>query len=330
MASDVNEPLVSIIVPIYNVGSFVLPCVNSLLAQTYSNIEFIIVDDGCTDNSIDIVEGIIGADVRFTILHKKNGGLSSARNFGTQRCHGDYLMYVDGDDLIDPRTVELMVEAADNYRVPLVVGSFAKTPLLDSYEMGQDAEFVVESGAERLRKLLLFSGESGSACGKLFERSLISSLVFPEGQLFEDMGVIASICSNTSRVAVSEAPFYAYVTRPGSITTFKKQGPKHVKDMNAAIETVRQVVGCDFQGEFECFQTYCTLRVAMKIDPAAFDDKGEAQAYLRHAQKLAKNVSKSLFASLKWRIRCSLFSFSPKVHNVFYSIYAAISGKAVG
>ena len=330
MASDVNEPLVSIIVPIYNVGLFVLPCVNSLLAQTYSNIEFIIVDDGCTDNTVDLIEGVIGADARFTILHKENGGLSSARNYGTQRCHGDYLMYVDGDDLIDPRTVELMVEAADDYLVPLVVGSFAKTLALDNYKMGQDVEFNVESGTERLRKLLLFSGESGSACGKLFDRSLVSSLVFPEGQLFEDMGVIASICSNIDRLAVSEAPFYAYVTRPGSITTFKKQGPKHIKDMDAAIEAVRQVIGCDFQGEFECFQAYCTLRVAMKIDPVSFDDMGEAKAYLRHAQELAKNVSKSLFASLQWRIRCALFSFSPKVHNVFYAIYALISGKAVG
>lgn len=330
MASDVNEPLVSIIVPIYNVGSFVLPCMNSLLAQTYSNIEFIIVDDGCTDNTVDLIEGVIGADARFTILHKENGGLSSARNYGTQRCHGDYLMYVDGDDLIDPRTVELMVEAAGNYLVPLVVGSFAKTPVLENYKMGQDAEFNVESGVDHLRKLLLFSGESGSACGKLFDRSLVSSLVFPEGQLFEDMGVIASICSDINRLAVSEAPFYAYVTRPGSITTFKKQGPKHVKDMDAAIEAVRQVIGCDFQGEFECFQAYCTLRVAMKIDPVTFDDNGEAQAYLRHAQELAKNVSKNLFASSQWRIRCALFSISPKVHNVFYAIYAVISGKAVG
>lgn len=239
MASDVDKPLVSVIVPMYNVGMFALPCVNSLLGQTYANIEYIIVDDGCTDNTIDLIEDAVGSDTRFKILHKENGGLSSARNFGTQRCHGDYVMYVDGDDLIDSRTVELMVEAADKYQVSLVIGSFAKTPVLDSYKMGQNVEFHVESGIEHFRKLLLLSGENGSACGKLFERSLISDLVFPEGQLFEDMGVIANICSKIRKVVFTDACFYAYVTRPGSITTLRKQGSKHAKDMDRTIETVR-------------------------------------------------------------------------------------------
>ena len=83
MASDVAKPLVRVIVPMYNVGMFALHCLNSLLGQTYSNIEYIIVDDGCTDNTIDLIEDAVGSDTRFKILHKENGGLSSARNFGT-------------------------------------------------------------------------------------------------------------------------------------------------------------------------------------------------------------------------------------------------------
>ena len=296
MASDVAKPLVSVIVPMYNVGMFALPCVNSLLGQTYSNIEYIIVDDGCTDNTIDLIEDAVGSDTRFKILHKENGGLSSARNFGTQRCHGDY----------------------------------AKTPVLDNYKMGQNVEFHVESGIEHLRKLLLLSGESGSACGKLFERSLINDLVFPEGQLFEDMGVIAKICSKIQKVAFSDACFYAYVTRPGSITTLRKQGSKHAKDMDRTIETVRRFAGSEFQGEFECFQSFCTLRVAMRVDPDGFDSKADAQKYLRNARGLAWRASRNPYACSKWRLRCALFSISPRVHNAFYALYAAISGKAIG
>lgn len=239
-------------------------------------------------------------------------------------------MYVDGDDLIDSRTVELMVEAADKYQVSLVIGSFAKTPVLDSYKMGQNVEFHVESGIEHFRKLLLLSGENGSACGKLFERSLISDLVFPEGQLFEDMGVIANICSKIKKVVFSDACFYAYVTRPGSITTLRKQGSKHAKDMDRTIETVRQFAWPEFQGEFECFQSFCTLRVAMRVDPDGFDDQAEAQNYLRKARGLAWRASKNPYACSKWRLRCALFSISPRVHNAFYAIYAAISGKAIG
>lgn len=330
MASEVDNPLVSIIVPIYNVGTFVLPCLKSLLGQTYPNIEILVVDDGCTDDTVGLIEDAVGDDRRVVIFHKENGGLSSARNYGTQRSRGDYVMYVDGDDLIDPRTVELMVKAASEFQVPLVAGSFAKTPLLESYEMGQTSEFKVESGAERLRKLLLFSGESGSACGKLFARSLTPSLVFPEGQLFEDMGVIASVCSRIGEVAFSDAPFYAYVTRPDSITTFKKQGSKHARDMDAAIAAVRQVSGSGLKGEFECFQAYCTLRVAMRVDIDSFGDRAQGQAYLRRARELAGRASRSPLASRTWRLRCALFAFSPKVHNAFYALYAAVSGKAIG
>lgn len=330
MASKVDNPLVSIIVPMYNVGTFALPCVRSLLNQTYPNIEILIVDDGCTDDTIDLIEYAVGDDPRVEIHHKENGGLSSARIYGTQRCRGNYLMYVDGDDLIDPRTVELMVEAALKYQVTLVAGSFAKTPLLENYEMEQTAEFKVESGAERFRKLLLFNGESGSACGKLFARSLIPYLAFPEGQLFEDMGVIASICSRVGEITFSDAPFYAYVTRPDSITTFKKQGPKQAQDMDETIETVRQIAGGGLKDEFECFRAYYTLRVAMRVDLDTFGDRAEGRSYLRRARKLAGRASRSRLASRTWRLRCMLFAISPKAHNAFYALYAAVSGKAIG
>ena len=118
MASEVDYPLVSIIVPMYNVGKFALPCVRSLLSQTYPNIEILIVDDGCTDNTIDLIEDTVGDDPRVVIHHKENGGLSSARNYGTQRCRGNYLMYVDGDDLIDPRTIELSIMADKTEKKP--------------------------------------------------------------------------------------------------------------------------------------------------------------------------------------------------------------------
>ena len=85
----------------YNVGEFALPCVRSLLGQTYSNIlEILIVDDDSTDNTVDLIEAAVEGDKRVEILRKENGGLSSARNYGTLQSRGDYLMYVDGDDTL--------------------------------------------------------------------------------------------------------------------------------------------------------------------------------------------------------------------------------------
>ena len=325
-----KTPLVSIVVPMYNVGSFSIPCVKSLAAQTYPNIEVLIIDDGSTDNTMRLVEKAVGDNRRFKIMHKKNGGLSSARNYGNERSSGDYIMYVDGDDMIDSSAVDQMVGAAMSFNVPFVVGSFEKTPPLETYEMEKGASFEVETGRERLRKLLLLRGESGSACGKLFHRSLISQLVFPEGQLFEDLGVVAGICSHVDRLAFSGSPFYAYVTRPDSITTVRGQGLKHVHDMERAVDAVRKA--CEKSGledELGCFQAMCTLRVAMRVSPNAFNDKEDYISYLRRVRNLASRVARSSLVSRAWRLRCALFTISPKIHNIVYALYGALSGKAI-
>ena len=121
-----NSPRVSIIVPMYNVSIYACSCVSSLLAQTYANIEIIVVDDGSTDNTIQLIEHIVQNDSRVKIFHKDNGGLSSARNFGVERCVGDYIMFVDGDDVLDSRTIELLVKIALEKEVPLVTCRYKK------------------------------------------------------------------------------------------------------------------------------------------------------------------------------------------------------------
>ena len=329
MISEVKNPLVSIIVPVYNVGAFVRPCVKSLLAQTYKNIEILVVNDGSIDDTVDVVKETAGDDPRIKILDKENGGLSSARNYGTERCSGDFIMYVDGDDLIAPNAVELMVGVATEYGVEFVAASFAKVPPIESYKLDEDAVFAVESGRERLRRLLLLDGESGSACGKLYARSLVPLLKYPEGQLFEDMGVTAAICSKIDRTAVTDAPLYAYVTRPNSITTLRKQGPKHAADMDKAVARVFEALGSEMEEEFECFRAYCTLRVAMRLDLDSFGDSAVGLAYVRRARDFAKAVSKSPLASRIWRLRCALFAFSPAAHNAMYALYGRVSGKVI-
>lgn len=330
MISEIESPLVSIVVPVYNVGTFARPCVKSLLAQTYENIEVLIINDGSTDNTIEAIREVVGDDPRVKILNKENGGLSSARNYGTERCAGDYIMYVDGDDLIAPRAVELMVAAATKYGVEFVAASFAKVPPVEGYEPDEDASFTVESGRGRLKRLLLLEGESGSACGKLYARSLFPLLKYPEGQLFEDMGVTALICSRVDRVAVTDAALYAYVTRPNSITTLRKQGPKHASDMDRAVAQVHKALGGEMEEEFECFRAYCCLRVAMRLDLDSFDDRQTGSEYVQRARKLAKTASRSSLASRTWRLRCALFAASPAAHNAFYALYGRLSGKAIG
>ena len=120
MCNEIKEELVSIIVPIYNVEPFLEKCVNSLLNQTYTNIEVILVDDGSPDECPDICDKYREEDHRVKVIHKKNGGLSSARNSGLKVCRGDYIMFVDSDDWIEVDLIEKMVKVMRNNPVQLV------------------------------------------------------------------------------------------------------------------------------------------------------------------------------------------------------------------
>ena len=126
LASESDCPCVSVIVPMYNLGSYACSCIRSLLVQTYANLEIIIVDDGSTDDTVELIESVVEADSRVKILHKINGGLSSARNFGVKHCTGEYIMFVDGDDVLDIRTIELLVEIALENDVSLVTCKYKK------------------------------------------------------------------------------------------------------------------------------------------------------------------------------------------------------------
>ena len=106
--------LVSIIVPVYNVEKYLPKCVGSLINQTYKNVEIILVDDGSTDQSGNICDTYLEKDNRIVVLHKKNGGLSDARNFGIEHAKGDYYSFVDSDDYLKEKTIENLVDAAEN------------------------------------------------------------------------------------------------------------------------------------------------------------------------------------------------------------------------
>ena len=106
------EKLISIIVPIYNVGQYLDQCVQSLSSQTYQNLEILLIDDGATDNSPEICDRWAEKDARIRVIHKANGGLSDARNVGIRESKGDYVTLIDGDDWLDAHTCELALKGA--------------------------------------------------------------------------------------------------------------------------------------------------------------------------------------------------------------------------
>lgn len=227
------EPLVSIIVPVYNVSDYIERCINSIISQTYSNIECIIIDDVTPDDSIKKCETIISnytGPIKFKIIHREeNGGLSAARNTGTKASTGDYLYYIDSDDDISSDCIEKMVSyVLDDDSIEMVQGNYLKISD-DGKELGKSEDVRILNNDEARDNFLNKRIINEFVWNKLLKRSFIL-----DNQLFNKKGLInqdllwmyhVQKCLKNA-VLLKEATYY-YRIRPGSIVTSsskKKQG----------------------------------------------------------------------------------------------------------
>ena len=215
-----QDILVSVIVPVYNVEAYLCRCVDSILDQTYGNLEVILVDDGAKDSSGAICDIYAERDPRVRVVHKENGGLSSARNAGIDIAQGAFLEFVDSDDWIEPDAVEYMLSLAAEQNVELVVaGRWDVSDKTGSKKKGLcPPRREIISGEELVRRIFRWENCDSSACDKLFARRLFREVRFPHGMVCEDVPVMYKIVLDAGRVALLDKPVYNYYHRSGSIT----------------------------------------------------------------------------------------------------------------
>lgn len=215
-----REGLISVIVPVYNVEKYLARCIESILTQTYSNFELLLIDDGSTDGSLKICEKYRDQDIRVSCFHKKNGGLSSARNYGLDRMNGSYVTFVDSDDYTGPDYLKILFEMMENgtSEVTIIgVEDFYKdqAPANTPYE---DIRTVIK-GENIFREMVMFDKFTWSACGKLYKRELFEQRRFPVGALYEDLQMIPYLLCSCNAVSCSSVKqYYYYINRAGSIT----------------------------------------------------------------------------------------------------------------
>lgn len=216
-----REMMVSVIVPVYNVEQYLARCVDSILAQTYSKIEVILVDDGAKDASGDICDAYAAKDSRVKVIHKENGGLSSARNAGLEIAAGEYIAFVDSDDWIEPDAYSHLLEVMKQYDVRLVCGGrYDVDGCTGEKTVGLcPAKEEAISAEELAGRIFLWDGCDSSACDKLYHRSVLENFRYPEGKVCEDVPVTYKIVLAAEKAAMSDRPFYNYYHRAGSIST---------------------------------------------------------------------------------------------------------------
>ena len=217
---DNSGELVSVIVPIYKVEEYLRECIDSIIGQTYKNLEIILVDDGSPDRCGEICEEYARNDNRIKVYHKENGGLSDARNYGIERAHGEFLTFVDSDDVIKANFVEETLRLLHKYDADIVATplmSFSGLIRWDNNDHIDEGEYCV-SPHDILLEGLYQRMADVTTCAKLYRRETWEGVKFPKGMYFEDVVTFYRPIFKSRRTVFTKRIFYGYRHREGSIT----------------------------------------------------------------------------------------------------------------
>lgn len=277
------KPQISVIVPVYNTESYLDRCVQSILNQTYKNLEILLIDDGSTDRSAQMCDAYTRADDRVRVVHQKNHGQSHARNVGLDLCTGDYVGFVDSDDWISPTMYESLLSACKSPASVAIIGADEVTEDGKIISKKCLPDFVV-SGKTLLRCILLHKGGS-SVCLKLFPRAVIGDVRFHEDRLNEDVLFTVDLIPQIDEVTCVPEKGYYYFRRSGSTS---RHFGKAIHDMVGNAVEIRRTAEAAFPDlvreaeRFEIFQYVnfllcCPSDYDRKADPMC----GAVLSYVR-------------------------------------------------
>lgn len=216
------QPKISIIVPVYNVEKYLIRCLDSIVNQTYKNLEIILVDDGSTDRCSEICDIYAGKDKRINVIHKENGGLSDARNRGIEIATGEYLAFVDSDDYIAANMYEVLLERMLNDGSDMAVCNFLYVDEQEKLLEESNCDIPIINECIETRAAIHKLTEAKSwyyvvAWNKLYRKEIFRRLRYPKGKYHEDEFVIHHIIQNCRLISCVKDPMYYYVQRDKSI-----------------------------------------------------------------------------------------------------------------
>ena len=215
-----DNPLISIIVPVYNVEKYLQKCIESIINQTYTNIEIILVDDGSNDKCPKICDEYLKKDNRISAFHKKNGGLSDARNYGIKEAKGEYISFVDSDDFVDNNYIEEMYKIIKEDDSDIAITSnrvIYSSKTIDK----SNGERITLKPKDALKRMLLDDGIDVSANFKLYKKSLFDNVKFPLNRWYEDAATTYKILDKTEKISFYSVATYNYFMRDNSISRNK-------------------------------------------------------------------------------------------------------------
>lgn len=315
-----NNILVSVIVPVYNVEKYLVRCVDSILKQSYNNLQIILVDDGSNDKSALICDEYTKKDTRILVIHKNNGGLSEARNVGIDNAKGDYICFIDSDDFVRETYVKDLLSIILEYNADIAVCLFEKgnsDRFKDIIDENQP-NIIVLNNIEALNKLYdeVLNVSMIVVWNKLYSKNLFNKIRFPIGKIHEDEFTMPKLLFEADKIVIINKKDYYYFQSPNSImrSEFKINRLDALEAFEERINLFNQKGLNELANKALSAYIYILIRYICIIDN--LNDKKYQKAKNTLIKKL-KDTRKFIFntkkVSIKQKIQILIFSISPKV-----------------
>lgn len=307
-----NEELISVIVPVYKVEKELGRCVDSLLNQTYKNLEIILVDDGSPDKCPEMCDSYAKQDGRIVVIHKENGGLSDARNAGLKIVKGEYIAFVDSDDWVETDFIETLYQNAKKENADIsIVGYTLVWESGKTREFGSDKDYIVLNQEQAIRELLKQNKFQCMVCQKLYKTFIFDDVQFPIGKLYEDVAISLPTFIKANKVVVSGVSKYNYFQRSTSIVNSKFN-----KDKLYFLECCRYIIDYSnknskiYDEEAHTFYLRALMMLTLQVYKMDDSENQGIQDYLeKEIRKQKAYIWKNSYLDLRKRIVLTLISF---------------------
>lgn len=308
---------ISVIVPVYNVEQYLDKCIQSICAQSYQNLEIILVNDGATDSSGAICDAWAEKDSRICVIHKENGGLSDARNAGIEIASGAWFMFVDSDDTITTDTIERLYTAAIENNCQMAVCNMVRI-----YEDGAQEPFyhpvdvlTVWDGQQRFETL-----KQPSSCNKLFRAELFENLRFPKDKFYEDTFVYHVLAHRSSRIALTGHDGYYYLSRRESILGAPTFSDRYFDRIEAVYKRTKYLIEhqVPYYAQEACESLYADVRVGSQYIAHTDANCEKFKKMWEWYDVAYRHLLHHPNTSLKMKLRLILLKYAPRLHNKIY------------
>ncbi len=315
------NPLISIILPIYNVKTYIPKCMDSIFAQTYENLEIIMIDDGSTDGGGRLCDDYAAKDTRIKVYHKENGGISDARNYGISKVSGEYMSFIDPDDYVDKDYIEYLYSLIRKYDTKMSICQHRvhyDDGSLKEYGDRGDEELVTEKCLERL---LYHDVIDTAAWGKLYHKSILQNVRYPKGKLYEDTAVTYAFMVECDGIAVGYESKYNYIFHDVSISnsTFKESKFDLIdvtdKMTNAIEETYPSLKEAAIRRRV--YARFATLN--FMLDVKGYKEK--KKEYIDYIKKYKKQVKNNPKTPKRDKLAITLLSMGYPIYRVCWKSY---------